>query len=230
MPLHHAADKGAPFDVMELLLKTKSEPAAAADKARSSVKILHRPRAVAQHCVPLLLALRPFVLFQSPCHARVLRLAPRTQDERLPLHYAAIKGAPFDVMKLLLDANSEAVNAADKVPRRTQAAPPVLPPRHVPPISVSHRRSRSLCQSPRLPRARTLVCVAQDGWLPLHHAVDESATLEVVKLLLGPESNAATAAAKARRAVPTPSPAPLALNTPACPSPPTRSSSRNCAT
>jgi hypothetical protein len=45
MPLHHAADKGAPFDVMELLLKTKSEPAAAADKARSSVKMLHRPRA-----------------------------------------------------------------------------------------------------------------------------------------------------------------------------------------
>ena len=124
MPLHHAADKGAPFDVMELLLKTRSEPAAAADKARSSVKILHRPRAVAQHCVPLLLALRPFVLFQSPCHARVLRLAPRTQDERLPLHYAAIKGAPFDVMKLLLDANSEAVNAADKVPRRARARPP----------------------------------------------------------------------------------------------------------
>ena len=125
MPLHHAADKGAPFDVMELLIKTKSEAAAAADKARCSVQIPHRPaRAAAQHRVPLLLALRPFVLFQSPCHARVLRLAPRTQDERLPLHYAAIKGAPFDVMKLLLDANSEAVNAADKVPRRARARPP----------------------------------------------------------------------------------------------------------
>ena len=47
----------------------------------------------------------------------LLHHAPRTQDEKLPLHYAAAKGAPLDVMKLLLDANSEAVNAADKVPR-----------------------------------------------------------------------------------------------------------------
>ena len=52
----------------------------------------------------------------------------------LPLHYAAAKGAPLDVSKLLLEANLEAVNAADKVPRRAQAAPPVLPPRHVPPF------------------------------------------------------------------------------------------------
>ena len=48
----------------------------------------------------------------------MLRHAPRhTQEEKLPLHYAAAKGAPFDVMKLLLDANLEAVNAADKVRR-----------------------------------------------------------------------------------------------------------------
>ena len=35
----------------------------------------------------------------------------------MPLHHAATKGAPLDVMKLLLDANLEAVNAADRVRR-----------------------------------------------------------------------------------------------------------------
>ena len=38
-------------------------------------------------------------------------------------------------------------------------------------------------------------CVAQDKRLPLHYAAKKGATLEVVELLLGPESNAATAAA-----------------------------------
>ena len=41
----------------------------------------------------------------------MLRHAPRTQEGKLPLHYAAAKGAPFDVMKLLLDANREAATA-----------------------------------------------------------------------------------------------------------------------
>ena len=67
--------------------------------------------------MPLLLALRPFVLFQSPCHTKVLRRAPRTQDGKLPLHYAAAKGAPFEVMVLLLDANSNATTAKDKARR-----------------------------------------------------------------------------------------------------------------
>ena len=39
------------------------------------------------------------------------------QDEKLPLHHAAANGAPLEVMKLLLDANPEAVNVADKVRR-----------------------------------------------------------------------------------------------------------------
>ena len=38
----------------------------------------------------------------------MLRRTPRTQEEKLPLHHAAAKGAPFDVIKLLLDANREA--------------------------------------------------------------------------------------------------------------------------
>ena len=32
----------------------------------------------------------------------------------MSLHHAAVNGAPFDVMKLLLDANPEAATAADK--------------------------------------------------------------------------------------------------------------------
>ena len=44
----------------------------------------------------------------------LLHHAPRTQDGKLPLHYDAAKGAPFDVTKLLLDANLEAAAAADK--------------------------------------------------------------------------------------------------------------------
>ena len=43
-------------------------------------------------------------------------------------------------------------------------------------------------------------CVAQEERLPLHYAAENSATLDVVKLLLGPdESNAAAAADTARR-------------------------------
>ena len=43
--------------------------------------------------------------------------------------------------------------------------------------------------------------VAQNGRLPLHHAAEKGATLDVVKLLLAAESDAATAGAadKARR-------------------------------
>ena len=52
-----------------------------------------------------------------PCSTTVLRRNSYTQDEKLPLHYAAAKGAPFDVMKLLLSANPEAVTTADGVRR-----------------------------------------------------------------------------------------------------------------
>ena len=41
-----------------------------------------------------------------------------SQDIKLPLHYAATKGAQLEVMELLLGANAEAVTAADKVRRR----------------------------------------------------------------------------------------------------------------
>ena len=41
--------------------------------------------------------------------------ASYTQGKKLPLHYTLTKGAPLDVMKLLLDANLGAVNATDEV-------------------------------------------------------------------------------------------------------------------
>ena len=44
MALHYAAEKGASLDVMGLLLDAKREAAAAADTARSSAHMLHRPR------------------------------------------------------------------------------------------------------------------------------------------------------------------------------------------
>jgi ankyrin repeat protein len=48
-------------------------------------------------------------------HRRTPRCA--AQDGKLPLHYAAAKGAPFEVMELLLDANSNATTAKDKARR-----------------------------------------------------------------------------------------------------------------
>jgi ankyrin repeat protein len=47
----------------------------------------------------------------------MLRRTPRTQDRKLPLHYAAAKGASLEAMILLLNANPEAATAADKVRR-----------------------------------------------------------------------------------------------------------------
>ena len=44
------------------------------------------------------------------------------QDIKLPLHYAAAKGAPFGVLKVLLDANPKAVTAADKARCRVHTA------------------------------------------------------------------------------------------------------------
>ena len=59
---------------------------------------------------------------------RPTNAAPRasyTQDGKLPLHYAATKGALFDVVKLLLGANPKAVTEADKA-RSPQLSPRAL--------------------------------------------------------------------------------------------------------
>ena len=40
---------------------------------------------------------------------------PRSsQGMKLPLHYAAAKGAPFEVMEVLLSANLKAITTTDK--------------------------------------------------------------------------------------------------------------------
>ena len=113
LPLHYAAVKGAPFEVMKLLLDANTEAAAAADKARSSAHAAPPPLHAAANLCALLLPL----LLARTCHStrRLLRRAPRTQAKKLPLHYAAAKGAPFEVMKLLLDAHHEASTAVDNV-------------------------------------------------------------------------------------------------------------------
>ena len=52
---------------------------------------------------------------------------------KMSLHHAAVNGAPFDVMKLLLDANPEAATAADKARGSAQLLVPLLSP------ALSHR-------------------------------------------------------------------------------------------
>ena len=42
----------------------------------------------------------------------------------MPLHDAAMNGAPFEVMKLLLEANPKAVAAADKARTELPHRPP----------------------------------------------------------------------------------------------------------
>jgi hypothetical protein len=140
----------------------------------------------------------------------MLRHTPRTQDEKLPLHYAAAKGAPLGVMKFLLDANPKALTATDKVSplSPTQASVRAAFARScLSPCPRCLRPPHSLC------RGCPGHCVAQDRKLPLHYAAEKDATLEVVKLLLGSQGNATTATAedKVRRSanITTRTPCPL---------------------
>jgi hypothetical protein len=68
-----------------------------------------------------------------------------SQDGKLPLHYAAAKGVPLEVMDLLLRANPEAVTAADKV--RTQLSPHAI---YACPFVCFAAHAR--CPPPKLPR------------------------------------------------------------------------------
>ena len=135
-------------------------------------------------------------LSQSSRHTNVLRHAPRTQDEKLPLHYAAAKGAPLDVMKLLLEANRDAATAVAQARRRAHAR---------------HSRGRWRCGAThRIWRASSLPCpvvlskprrvhgASQDGKQPLHYAVAKGVPLDVTQLLLEGNRQAAATADKAR--------------------------------
>ena len=124
--LHHAAVNGAPFKVMELLLAANPEAVTAADKARSSANASRCPRCCGLIKLPRAPASPPVSSRNrptTPMHAApMLRRAPRTQDDRVPLHHAAAKGAPYDVMKLLL--NPEAATAVAQARRRAYARRP----------------------------------------------------------------------------------------------------------
>ena len=112
-PLHYAVAKGVPLDVTELLLEANPKAATSKDKARSSAHTA--PPTAAAPFAPSCFS--PVSSRNPPRNTAVLRHAPRTQGGKLPLHYAAAKGAPLDVMKLLLDANLEATTSRDEVCR-----------------------------------------------------------------------------------------------------------------
>ena len=116
IPLHHAAMNGAPLDVMKLLLDANREAAAAADKARSSAHTAPAPPLPHQIYAPSVSPSSSRTDLSPPARP-TLRRTPRTQDEKLPLHYSAAEGAPFEVTELLLDANPAAFAAPDKVRR-----------------------------------------------------------------------------------------------------------------
>ena len=115
MSLHHAAMNGAPFDVTELLLDAYREAVAAADEARSAYTM------PPTYC-------RPAVAAPSPSsNATVLHHTPCAQEAKMPLHHAAAKGAPIDVIKLLLDANPEAATTVAQARCSVHTTTPMLP-------------------------------------------------------------------------------------------------------
>jgi len=116
MSLHHAAMNGAPFDVTELLLDAYREAVAAADEARGSAYTMPPT-----HCHAAVAA--PFPFF----NATVLHHTPCAQEGKLPLHHAAAKGAPIDVIKLLLDANPEAATTVAQARCSVHTTTPMLP-------------------------------------------------------------------------------------------------------
>ena len=68
---------------------------------------------------------RPRVLLVTPTPLLVLSICRAahgaSQNLKLPLHYAAAKGAPFEVIELLLNAHHEASTAADNARSRAQS-------------------------------------------------------------------------------------------------------------
>ena len=106
-------------------------------------------------CVP---PLSPTPKRNRPARPMLRRMPRHVQDDRMPLHYAAEKGASLDVMGLLLGAKREAAAAADKARssrqmphcprRRSSSACPLF---SLPPSSFqSTRNTQSLRLAPRL--------------------------------------------------------------------------------
>ena len=130
MPLHHAAATGAPVDVMKLLLDADRQTATAVAQARAALSPCTRTSHTAgpaaarltTHRAPLATPSRPIVLcVMHPVYTprRVSRRA--SQDGKQPLHVAAAKGATSEVIKLLLQANTQAAASKDKACSRVHA-------------------------------------------------------------------------------------------------------------
>ena len=106
---------GASLDVMKLLLGSNPDAVTTADKARSSGHATPPSTLCGRSSMCPSLS---FLSFRNRPATPMLHRTPRhTQEEKLPLHYAAAKGAPLEVMKLLLDTNPEATTAKDKASR-----------------------------------------------------------------------------------------------------------------
>ena len=74
---------------------------------RAAKPTYRRPHAAAAAAAARLLLLRVSLALCCATHGA-------SQDGKLPLHYAAAKGASFEVTELLLNANPEAAAVADK--------------------------------------------------------------------------------------------------------------------
>jgi hypothetical protein len=72
----------------------------------TSTMLLPLQRGIITQCV----CSAPLCMIFCQCHA----VHGASQDGKLSLHYAAAKGVPLDVMKLLLDANLNSVTSKDK--------------------------------------------------------------------------------------------------------------------
>lgn len=105
MSLHYAAAEGASLEVMTLLLRADRDAPGKADNVR---RCTHTPSRMQAHTLPHACTLLP----EPPRLCTANR--HRTQSKKRPLHHAAMNGAPLVVMKLLLDANSEAAAATDQ--------------------------------------------------------------------------------------------------------------------
>ena len=120
LPLHYAAKEGASLNVVKLLLKANPGAATAVDGARCSAQAVLRIH-ISPPTLPPHRRVRHLSrdLVQSPSDTTILHRTPRTQVGELPLHCAvASKGAPFDVVKLLLEANPEAAAVVAQARRR----------------------------------------------------------------------------------------------------------------
>ena len=108
---------------MELLFEANREAAIANDKARGSADAHAAPHTLPPHsslCLPA--PPRPPAT-AMPHHTMWCAVCYVSQEGKLPLHHAAAKGAPLDVMRLLLDTNPEAASALAQARRRADDDP-----------------------------------------------------------------------------------------------------------